>query len=148
MPGESKTSPRRIEAAIRAAKALDLRCQGWTYCEIAKELGYSSRVQAHKAVCRTLDKMQREPAERLRQIEDARLDKKHKVLASKVKDGNIAAVGMDLKVQERRARLHGLDAPVQAAIDVDAPWVALLRDLQGGDEASNAGGEAEDIPDD
>ena len=52
--GESKTSPRRIEAKRRAAEALKLRARGATYAAIARRLGYRDASGAWRAIDRTL----------------------------------------------------------------------------------------------
>jgi hypothetical protein len=54
--GESLTSPRRIEAKLRAAKALELRSQGHSWETIARRLGYRDRSGAWRAVRRAADR--------------------------------------------------------------------------------------------
>ena len=149
--GESLHSPRRVDAQVRAAKAVEMRAHGHSYCEIAQTLGYKSPNVAYNAVVRTLNKVAAESVETLRQMEDKRLDEKHRVLAPLMKPGaetglpSMHAIALDLKVQERRARLHGLDAPVQAAVDLNAEWLRLYKLAQddgGEDEAAEPDGEA------
>ncbi len=50
MPGQSKSSPRRIAAKERQKRALQLRMAGASFDQIAESLGYRSRSGAFKAV--------------------------------------------------------------------------------------------------
>jgi transposase-like protein len=52
--GESKTSPRRIEAKLRAAAAMRLRVSGATYAAIARRLGFRDPSGAWRAIDRAL----------------------------------------------------------------------------------------------
>ena len=47
---ESKASPRRVAAAVRHQRALELRLEGKTYDQIAEELDYASDSGARKAI--------------------------------------------------------------------------------------------------
>ena len=114
---ESKSSPRLIRAAIREAEALSLRLAGYSYGEIASELGYANASGAHKAVMRALEKLHPvEKAEKLRRIEAARLDRLWRRLWAKLEEGDLSVVDRLLKIMERRARLLGLDAPARAGL--------------------------------
>lgn len=144
---------RTITTAERDAQAARLRAQHLTYDDIAAQLGYSSRGHAYQAVQRALIAAVREPAEELRQIELDRLDAlartcqdvlaRHHVVVSHGKvvagsdgtpladDGPVMqAVDRLLKIQERRAKLLGLDTPVKADVtvhQVDARDAELLE---------------------
>lgn len=127
------------EAAQRDAEAARLRTRHWTYQQIADELGYASRGAAYDGVQRALQAVVREPAEELRTLELERLDRlaraaeqvleAHHVRVSgggivqgmdghPVEDSGpvLAAIDRLLKIQERRARLLGLDSPVKQEI--------------------------------
>lgn len=71
---ESTSSPRRIVAKEKAAKAIELRKAGKSFQAIADELGYGSDSAAFKAVQRALKAIAGEPAEELRTLELQRLD--------------------------------------------------------------------------
>src|SRR5258707_15894759 len=58
--GESLTSPRRIEAKLRAAEAVRLRIAGYSFQAIANRLGFGNRCSAWCAVRRTFDRFDRE----------------------------------------------------------------------------------------
>ncbi|MEV7006837.1 hypothetical protein [Streptosporangium sp. NPDC051022] len=130
---------RSRRTAARDAEACRLRARGLTYEQIAVDLGMSSKSSAYEAVQRALAATVREPADEVRQMELMRLDELHRsalavleathyvvdkgavVLwegAPLVDDGPVlAAVDRLLKVQERRARLLGLDSPQRVSID-------------------------------
>jgi hypothetical protein len=142
---------RTPQTARRDAEAAELRAQGLSSREIAEQLGFADKGEAHHAVQRALLAIVKEPAEKLRTLELARLDAMYEaamgVLERRhvtVSNGKIiylgdepleddapvlAAIDRLLKVQERRARLLGLDAPKQLdvaleqRIDLDAQLV-------------------------
>jgi hypothetical protein len=62
-----------------------------------------------------LDAVIRQTAERLRDLEAARLDRLNVALANGIKAGTPAAIFAAVKVMERRAKLFGLDAPTMIA---------------------------------
>lgn len=154
--GEPKTSPRRVATALRRGKALQMRLAGANYEAIAKELGYSSRASAVTDIRRALVATVQEPADEVRALELARLDMMWntvlKVLARNhvtvsngkiiylggvpVKDDSpvLQAVDRLLKIQERRAKYLGLDAPkafeVVTLDAVDAQIRALTEELE------------------
>lgn len=98
--------------------AINLRRTGMTYMEIAHELGYSDHAGALRAVRRGLQRALQEPADDLRQIEAARLDRAQEKIWAKVEDGDPKAITVLLRIMERRAKLLGLDAPTVIQQDV------------------------------
>lgn len=130
---------RDVDTAARDAEACRLRARGYTYDEIAAELGMSSKSRAYDAVQRALVDTVREPADEVRQLELIRLDEMHQAAravmeathyvvdkgqvvewngAPLIDDGPVlAAIDRMLRVQERRARLLGLDSPQRVSID-------------------------------
>src|SRR6266545_3744793 len=139
------TAP-RVDAALRDARALELRAAGATYRQIADALQVSLAT-AHKAVDRGLDRTRREPAERLRQLEQERLDALQRqavqVLRARhlvIQGGKVvldeqgrpyvdhgptlAAIGQLVRLSESRRRLLGADAParVDARVDLRVAW--------------------------
>lgn len=108
---EGKTSVRMVKAAEKQRQALELRKTGMTYSRICEETGYGSESAAYKAVMTALKKMLQEPAEECRKMEIARLDALLKGLWWAAEKGDYQSVIAALKVEERRAKLLGLDAP-------------------------------------
>lgn len=113
--GESKASKRRIMAQEKKRRALEMRKVGATYEEIQRALGYKSVCSAWKAVQSALRSMIKEPAEEVRKLELARLDRMFRAYWPKVIQGDIQAGNLVLKIADRRARLLGLDMPVKVA---------------------------------
>ena len=130
---------RTPDAAGRDAEAVQLRCRGLSYRQIAADLGMSVS-SVHDAVHRALAEIVREDVGQLRALELERLDSMEaavwQVLERKhltVSNGRVVyhedepleddapvlhAVDRLLRIAERRARLLGLDQPVR--VDVDA----------------------------
>ena len=125
----SPTAQRRIEAKERSLKALELRKTGMRYEAIAKQLGYTSRGTAHKAVMKELELLAQEcqeEAAKVRDLELARLDELYLKAWEAVEDGNIAAIDRCLRVQERRAKLLGLDAAEKVDLSGD---IVIVDDI-------------------
>lgn len=143
----ARSSAGSIAVREKENRALELRSKGWTLDAIAVELGYSNRGGAGKAVERALARAPRQLAPERRRIEDAKLDlmertawkvleAHHYVVVMGGKnagdivyapdDGEpltdhgavLSALTVLLRIADRRARLHGLDAPVRGRIHV------------------------------
>jgi hypothetical protein len=163
---------RTTDTAQRDAEAARLRSDGLSYQQIADKLGYSHRENARRAVSRALLAIVAEPAEDLRALELARLDqmwidvlevlrREHvtvshgRVIYSEetgqpiIDDGPVlSAIDRLLRIQDRRAKLLGLDAPSKHevvtidAIDAEIAKLeaeqAALGEQSGGTEAGKA----------
>lgn len=100
--------------------ALDLRRRGFTFREISGELRVPLR-RAHRLVKDALTEQAAKAAanaELLIQLQDARLEKMYKGLAGSAEGGNARSVEVALKLLERQAKLHGLDAPTKQEVKV------------------------------
>jgi len=130
---------RTLAGAERDAEAARLRSRGLSYEAIGRELGLD-KGNAYHAVQRALEATVAEPAAEVRQLELARLDDMYmavmKVLEAQhftVSNGKLIyhpetggpllddapvlqAVDRLLKIQERRARLLGLDAATKTEV--------------------------------
>ena len=120
MAGESKASEKRIAAAERQARAIELRKAGLGYAAIARQLGYGGPSGAYGAIMTALRALTREPAQELRELELARLDDLLLGLWTDARRGSVAKVDRVLKIMARRAALLGLDAPTRFADVTDA----------------------------
>lgn len=105
-----KTNPETIAARLKAAQALNLRMEGKTFEDIAKELKYNSKQSAFDAVKRALDSVVREPAESLITLDLERLDVLWQIQYLGAQAGDVSALGACMRIMERRAKLLGLDA--------------------------------------
>lgn len=121
--GQKRPLPGKKEAAAeRRITALELRKAGATYQAIGKKLGISEG-QAHKDVAYMLNKLseqERAVATDLRQLQLERLDTALFAIANQVRQGHLGAIDRMLKIEERRAKLLGLDAPAKVASEVKA----------------------------
>jgi hypothetical protein len=104
------TSPETAAAKQKAAKAVELRMEGRTFDEIAKECGYRHRSSAFDAVKRALELVVREPATELIKLDLERLDKMWGIHYLNAQAGDAQALASCMKIMERRAKLLGLDA--------------------------------------
>ncbi|WP_069743045.1 hypothetical protein [Streptomyces sp. EN23] len=142
---------RSLSTAERDARAAELRSKGWTYRRIAAELGWKQGADAYNAVQRVLKETVREAGEEVRSLELERLDRleaaanevlerEHVTVSNgrvvvlheaPLPDGGpvLAAIDRLLKIQERRARLLGLDAPTKQNISITPERAAALEQL-------------------
>ena len=112
----AKTAPRKIPAAARREKALELRAKGMSIRAIADKLGVSkSQVQ------RDIEKELQAAAEGRKKIagliidlELAKLDALEKKAWEHITDGELSAIDRVLRSMERRAKLLGLDKTGEA----------------------------------
>jgi hypothetical protein len=129
------------EFAIRQERALELRAKGYNYQQISDELGWKSASNSYHAIAKALqlraeqlplttDAYRQQMLQQIDMLEKAVwdvLERYHVVLyqgaivmedGEKLKDDGpvLAAVDRLIKLQERRAKLTGADAPVRADI--------------------------------
>lgn len=114
-----KVQRRDITAAQRAALAMKLRASKMNYDQIAKQCGYADRGACYKAVQREMQRVVVENVEELRREELAMLDMMQaecaQLFLDKQNTYRLYAADRLLAIQERRARLMGLDTPVEVA---------------------------------
>lgn len=105
-----------LELQHRKKNALELRLEGMTYAEIAELMGKSVST-VHGYVADSLAAVTKEEAQQLRDLEAARLDALQYAVWDKALDGDLNAMDRVIKIIDRRARLLGLDAPQQVAVN-------------------------------
>lgn len=111
----SPTTPENVRNTTELmVKAANLRAAGATFREIGAELNIDA-TWAHTLVMRALDASTYEAADVMRRLEGERLDKLQKGSWIAACKGDARAALTVLRIMERRARLFGLDAPVQLA---------------------------------
>jgi AraC-like DNA-binding protein len=110
---ERRPPPRDINAAQRAAVALQLRAQKLPYEEIARRCGYASRSAAYRAIQREMDRTIVANVEQLRQEEMLLLDQLQAEVYALAFDrenrSRLFAIDRLLQISDRRCRLMGLD---------------------------------------
>lgn len=117
--GQSMTSQKSIEAVDRARRALELRKAGVGFEQIAQQLEYKDASGAYRAVKRALDRTIHEPADELRALELARLDKMLMSHWGAIQKGHVRSTEIGLKIMERRASYLGLDAPKDSTFNLN-----------------------------
>lgn len=115
---ESKTSKRLLKAVERQRMALELRAVGKSFPAIAVELGYRGPAGAYKAVMSALRRTLQEPADEVRKLELDRLDELMTFLWPEARLANYKAIDGILGIMGRRAKLLGLDAPLNANVNL------------------------------
>lgn len=114
---EIYNSKQALTATQKRARAVELRRAGWSYERIGTELSIT-RQRAHQLVTEALKDLNEKCAEEassLRRLQAERLDVALNALWAKVVTGNTDAIYAMLRIEERRAKLLGLDAPTKIA---------------------------------
>lgn len=129
-----------IKTRDRAIKAMELRIAGLQYAEIAKTLKYNSEQAAWKAVHDLLRRTEQDTAATFRYMQITRLDTALSSIWGKVLEGNEKAIGAFLKIEDRRARLLGLDRVTNLNIDLSDPNIPMevLERIAAGDDPLEA----------
>jgi hypothetical protein len=99
------------QARVKRARAVELLADGGSYDQIAREVGYSHRGSAHRAVSKALAERETEAVDQLRRVELDRLDRLQAAMWSRAMDGDVRAINMILRVIDQRVRLLGLAKP-------------------------------------
>lgn len=118
--GPKGNSPVRVMAATNRSRALKLRLQGLDFESIAQELG-CERSTACGYVKQALEELAEEGHENvveIRRLELARLDSMLHALQPAIKAGDTKSIDSALKIQDRRAKLLGLDKEKAAPTNV------------------------------
>lgn len=105
-------SAHRARTALRYREALEARAAGAEFYQIAELLGITED-SARRLVKRALDATLREPADDVRKLELKRLDMYLQVYHAKAMDGHGPSLDRCLAIMERRARIEGIDAPIE-----------------------------------
>lgn len=107
---------------------MQMRLCGMSYPAIAKELGCSSASAVKEVFDRRLTLQGKESTERARAIEMARLDGYLKSIEPLLAVGDLAAIDRALRIQERRAKLLGLDTKAAENPETISQIVKKLRE--------------------
>lgn len=151
------TSAQAIAAMRRKDEAIDLKADGLSFAQIGDRLGIS-RQAAHKLVMSAIDEEREERPQKVAQLIEVSNRRLMRLMVRYFPDaekGDLAALGAVLKLEERFAKLNGLDAatrtelsgpegaPLQSAvfaIPLTAPsvsaWTAEAQNLAAAEEAA------------
>jgi transposase len=121
----------RVTLAEKKKRALEARLEGASLGEIAKELGQSISCVS-KWLKGELDRVNEERTDLVRHmqfVQAARLDALLKAMWPLVQNGDVSAIAQVVKIEERRAKLFGLDEPqrIQATFDLQGQSDAALQ---------------------
>jgi hypothetical protein len=122
-----KTSPRRLLAADKQRRALEMKIAGATLDQIAAEVGYKSPSGAYQAIQAALKATLQPPADELRRLQFERLERLYQAAHKKaVGDGtgepDWEAMDRAIKIAQRMNALFGLEVhKVRLGGDEDAP---------------------------
>ena len=104
-------SKRTPATRTKAMQALELRIVGLSLQEIADQLGYNTDKAVWKAVNDLLNRQERESVTAYKQYQLARLDQALSAVWAGVLKGNESSINAFLKIEDRRSKLMGMDAP-------------------------------------
>lgn len=113
-----------VNAVAREGQVFALRCQGYSFDEIAQQCGYAGKQGAHKAWKRALARIPKRDIEEMRETIFAQQMHALKSMAAKIARGDTFAVKEMTAIHDRMAKLFGLDvlkdAPTQAQMMIVA----------------------------
>jgi hypothetical protein len=89
-----------------------------TWDEIAQAVGYTQPATAQQAYVRANNRILVDDIKALRQLGQDRLDIALQAIWSAVLEGDIPAINTLIRLEERRAKLYGLDAPTKIQAEV------------------------------
>jgi hypothetical protein len=96
-------------ASARRVRAVELKASGFTYEQVANQLGYTSRGTAFNVVAKALREQTAEAVGSLRDLENARLDALQVALWDAAMTGDVRAVTAIVQIVHARVRLNGLE---------------------------------------
>lgn len=141
---------RTEEQALIDTEALKLRSLGWTYQQIGDHMGCTKQAASDRCK-RALAAIPADAVDEHRKIEGERLDTLMRVAMERVLNndkGVLFAIDRVLAIQERKARLYGLDAPQKTQVItldyIESEIQRLEAELGGNDDAQRR--EAEGTP--
>lgn len=129
MPGESKTSSRRIQAAYRQKQALALRLGGASFEQIAVTLGYADPSGAYRSVMAALQKVPAVEARAMRKLNIERLNQMRLGNWKNAVQGDKDSIASEIDIEQEEAKLLGLYAPQKTALTTAAGEDVSLVDL-------------------
>lgn len=115
MSRKNAPSPAILEKELQI---IELRRAGVTWEQIAREVGFKNASGAYKMYQRAAERMVRPDLEEYRDMQLDRLERMHKAVWLRAKDGDLRAIEMALRIGDREAKLLGLDAPTKIMAEV------------------------------
>jgi hypothetical protein len=109
-----------------------MRQSGMSYREIGRALNVS-HVQAWNDVMSCIDELKKQCAEeaaKVKAIEIERLDTALKAIWPAVLEGDLGAIDRLIRIQDRRSRYEGLDAPIKTESKVQYALDDFLEQIE------------------
>lgn len=137
---------RRLDAAEKRARALELRAKGHNLDDIAQQIGYKHRGSVSKAISKALAELDRPNAQAFAALQIERLERVLQQLFERLENGETAAAGHIAKIVPQLDRYYGYtrdtdfrpppkpgswDAIAAMNEDADAQLSDILKDLDG-----------------
>ncbi|MCW2785011.1 MAG: hypothetical protein JWP74_1528 [Marmoricola sp.] len=94
-------------AQLKRTRAVELLAAGRGYDEIARQVGFTSRGSAYRAVTKALAEREIEAVNELRVLELDRLDALHAAHWQRAVDGDVPATMVILAISRQRLRIYG-----------------------------------------
>ena len=123
------------EARIKRSRAVELLQAGCSHDQIARQVGFTNRGSAHRAVSKALSERQAEGIDLLRAIEGDRLDALQASVWPRAEAGDVRAINTVLKVISCRIRLFGLDQNGSGHVDA-TPQVLVVGPDEGNQDGN------------
>jgi hypothetical protein len=117
-----------LERRKRDSKVYELRIQGFTFDQIAMEVGFNGPSGAWQAYERIKNEMIFESVDEARRLELMRLDELQFSLWDRAINGDLPAANCVLRIMDRRAKLLGLDKPEKVEVN---KWDFTGEDIEG-----------------
>lgn len=145
-----------VAGRIKQQKCHELRLAGFTWEQIAAQVGYTSPAAAYVSWKRALDRIPAEAVHETRRMEADRLDKLQRtVWTEAIKSKDTKTIALILKIMQRRAMMLGLDlakpmnaeeiATTVAAITVALDQAEIYPPDNNDEDEDNPGTEIEDL---
>ena len=110
--GESMTSPRRVAAALRRTRIVQLRAAGMSNVEIARREGITEAA-VRKGLRVALEHHGAEDVALLRAVQTRRLDELRLAVWQRALGGHLDSVHAVLAIERELSKLHGTYAPAR-----------------------------------
>lgn len=131
----ARRTMKHLDVLKRERKALEMRLGGFDTEEIGATVGLS-RSAVNRAIDRAMARITKPAATELRDMAIGRLDAMLKAIWLEVLNGNLAAIDRALRLEERRAKMEGTDAPLKLDIAGMVAQVAAEFGLNDDESAS------------
>ena len=114
-------------AAARRVRAVELKAAGYTYSQVANELGYTSKGTAYNIVTKALREQTAEAVTDLRDLENARLDALQHALWDAAMTGDVRSATVIVQIVQARVHLNGLEPARGGFGGMQEPQTVVMR---------------------